>query len=85
MKHRAPQMELPGAQEAFNLAGQCQHTPQGVKTAPAKPQEQPALFPEDCRKEENSQKARSWGAQFNPPTRGELAFDGEVSSTEARI
>ena len=50
-RHNSPQFELPGAQEAFNLAGQCQHTPQGVKTAPAKPQEQPALFPESPRPE----------------------------------
>lgn len=85
MKHRAPQFELTGTQEAFNLAGQCQHTPQTVKASPAKPSAQGALFSEDCRREENSQKARSWQAQFNPPTRDELTFDGEVSSTEDRI
>lgn len=45
-RHHAPQFELPGAETVFNLAGETQVTPPPVKTSPAQPQEQPALFPQ---------------------------------------
>jgi len=88
MKHRAPQFDLPGAQDAFNLAGQCQHTPQGAKTAPAQPQEQPTLFPEAPRPAQERAYRQSLGRL---PGQGishgypdGLTFDGEVSFTEDR-
>ena len=85
MKHRAPQMELPGAQDTFNLAGQSSPSPT-VKTAPAKPQEQPALFPESPRPAQERAYRQSLGRLpgqgINPDG---FTFDGEASFEEGRI
>lgn len=46
MKHKAPQFDLPGMANAFNLAGQTL-TQEPPKPPPHKPEEDPSLFA-DC-------------------------------------
>ena len=86
-RHNSPQFELPGAQDTFNLARQSSPSPT-VKTAPAKPQEQPALFPESPRPAQERAYRQSLGRL---PGQGislaypdGLTFDGEVSHTDER-
>lgn len=80
-KHHTPQFELPGTQDAFNLAGQCQHTPRTANVPQAQPQEAGDLFPEAARL---SPRLRQETEHPGNRSREELTFDGEVSFEEEK-
>ena len=83
------QYELPGAQDAFNLSGECQDTIPTPKVAPSEPQEAGRLFPEvpqtpAWQREVAFRQAlgRLPGQGINPDG---FTFDGEASFEEGRI